>query len=77
MMNENKHTHQTMNRLKLQVSQMASQMDERQKGTFRSQPVAKPRDARPTPYGPAQINAIHTLRSGKEVDNQVDQTDPS
>ena len=28
MMNENKHTNQTMNRLKLQVSQMASQMDE-------------------------------------------------
>ena len=49
----------------------------RQKGTYPSQPVAKPRDARSTPYGPAQINTIHTLRSGKEVDNQAEQTNPS
>jgi len=34
MMNENRHTHQAMNRLELQVSQMASQMGEREKRIF-------------------------------------------
>ena len=47
---------------------MAQQLNERGKGTFPSQPVANPKD---TPGPSVQINAIHTLRSGKEVDNQV------
>ena len=71
MMNENKHTYQIMNRLELQVSQMASQMGERERGTFPSQPVTNTRDTRANSFSHAQINAIHTLQSGMKVDNQV------
>ena len=71
MMNENKYTHQAMNYLEWQVSQMASQMDEREKGMFPSQPVTNPKDARGNTSGPAQINIVRTLRSNKKVDNQV------
>ena len=71
MMNENKHTYQTMNRLELQVSQMASRMGERERGIFSSQPVTNPRDTKANPSNNAQISVIHTLQSGKKVDNQV------
>ena len=50
---------------------METQVGEMEKGTFSSQPVANHKDVRSTPFGPAQVNAIHTLQSGKEVDNQV------
>ena len=53
---------------------------ERKKGIFPSQPVANPEVPRPTASSSAQINAIHTLRSRKKVDNQVvmpDQTNSS
>jgi len=65
----NNATQQAITRLELQVSQMATQIGEREKGTIPSQPVANPKDARSTPSSPAQINAILNLRSGKEVDN--------
>jgi len=70
----NNATQQAINQLTLQLSQMASQIGERLKGTFPSQPVANPKDARSTPSNPTQINAIHTLRSEKKADNQVNQT---
>jgi len=59
---------------------MASQMGERERGTFPSQPVTNPINTRANPSSQAQINAIHTSRSGKKVDNQVvmpDQTNSS
>jgi hypothetical protein len=45
-----------------------TKLGEREKGTFPSQPVPNPNEANP---GPSQVNAIHMLRSGKEVDNQA------
>jgi len=50
---------------------MATQIDERENGTFLSQTVANPKDPRSTPSNLAQVNAIHTLQSGKEVNIQV------
>ena len=54
------------------MSQMAKQMNEREKGKFPSQPVANPTASPSNPSSSAQLNAIHTLRSGREVDNQVE-----
>ena len=71
MMNENKHTHQTMNPLELQMSQMAPQMGEKKIKIFPGQAVTNPKDARGNNLGPPQVNIVHTLRSGKKVDNQV------
>ena len=71
---------QAIQQLTLQMSKMSSQMGERERGTFPSQPEINPRDARANPSSHAQINVIHTLRSGKKVDNQVvmpDQTNSS
>ena len=65
MLNDNQ---QMMNRLELQVSQMAKQIGERDIRTFPSQPVANPRSA---PSSSAQVNATHTLRFEKKVNNQV------
>jgi len=59
---------------------MATQVSEREKETFPSQPITNYKDVRSTPSNPAQINTIHTLRSEKKVDNQVvmpDQTNTS
>jgi len=50
---------------------MVIQIGEKEKGTFPSQPVANPKDARSTSSSPAQINTIHILRFGKEIDNHV------
>ena len=62
---------QAIQQLTLQMTKMSSQMCERERGTFPSQPEINPRDTRASSSIHAQINAIHTLRSGKEVDNQV------
>jgi hypothetical protein len=53
------------------MSQMGNQLSQREKGTFPSQPVINLKDPRAAPSTSAQINAIHTLRSGKEVDNNI------
>ena len=49
-------------------------MCEREKGTFLSQHEINPREtgANNNTSNLAQLNAIHILRSGKEVDNQVE-----
>jgi len=57
----NNTTQQSIIRLELQVSQMANQIGEREKGTFPNQLVTNPKDAKSTPSSYAQINAIHTL----------------
>ena len=64
-------TQQSVARLEVQMSQMGNQLSQREKGTFPSQPVINPKDPRAAPSTSAQINAIHTLRSGNEVDNNV------
>ena len=56
------------------MSKMSSQMSKRERGTFPSQTEINPRDTRANnnTSNSAQLNAIHILRSGKEVDNQVE-----
>ena len=54
------------------MSQMATHMNVREKGTFPSQTMEPPKPNQPVQnQGPSQVNAIHILRSGKEVNNQV------
>ena len=66
---------QTISRLEGQMSQLDSSINKRPKGTLPSQLVANPRNssqahmAKEDPMN--QCNDIHTLRSGKKVDNQV------
>ena len=56
------------------MSKMPSQMSERERETFPSQSEINPRDNRANnnTSNSAQLNVIHILRSGKEVDNQVE-----
>ena len=61
MLNANQ---QTINRLELQVSQLAMQIGEREKGTFPNQSVVNPTS---TPSRSAQVNAVYTLRSEKKL----------
>ena len=51
-------------------------MSEREKGKFPSQPVVNPNNIGCSSSYEAQVNAIHSLRSGRHVDNQV-KTPPS
>ena len=68
----------------MQLGQLAMTVSEREKGKLSSQPEANPRiQNNQWPQQGAQINQlniIHTLRSGKQIDNHVgiseDQDDP-
>ncbi|ONK56396.1 uncharacterized protein A4U43_C10F8110 [Asparagus officinalis] len=62
---------QAIARLDTQLGQLAAAVSKREKGKFLSQPVANPKDTGSSSNNPAQLNAIHTLRSGKQIDNQV------
>jgi len=65
----NNHAH-TISRLEVQISQLASSLSERPKVTLPSQPLANPKNS--SQIFEAQINqcnVVHTLRSGKKVDN--------
>jgi hypothetical protein len=60
-----------------QIGQLANQVGERERGKFPSQPVPNPNgqfsigsSSTPT-HGQEHVQAITTLRSGKQVDNQV------
>ena len=59
---------QVLTRIEIQLNQQ-----ERQKGTLPSQPLSNPRNPRQAneAQDPNQCNLVHTLRSGKQVDNQV------
>ena len=61
---------QVLTRIEMQMNQQ-----ERQKGTLPSQPFPNPRNSSQAHLAEenhmSQCNAIHTLRSGKQVDNQV------
>ena len=66
---------QAISRLEMQMSQLASSLSERPNGTLPSQPLVNPKTSNQAYeiQGPSinQCNAVHTLRSGKKVDNQV------
>ena len=66
---------QAISRLQMQMSQLASSLSERPKGTLPSQPLVNPKTSNQAYeiQDPSinQCNAVHTLRSGKKVDNQV------
>ena len=66
---------QTIQRLEVQMSQLATPQNERQKGTLPSQPIMNSRNSQQAHLAEDQsvnqCNAIHTLRSGKKVNNQV------
>ena len=59
----------------MQMSQLASSLSEKPKGTLPSQPPVNPKNSNQAYelQDPLinQCNAVHTLRSGKKVDNQV------
>jgi len=66
---------QTIQRLELQMSKLATLQKERQKGTLPSQPITNPRNSQlahlTEDQSLNQCNIVHTLRLGKKVDNQV------
>ena len=57
------------------MSQLVNPQNERQKGTLSGQPVMNPRNSQQAHLAEDQslnqCNVVHTLRSGKKVDNQV------
>ena len=63
---------QSIAKLENCMSQMAKQLTESEKGKFPSQHVVNPNISQSDPLSSAQLNAIHTLRSGREVDNRVE-----
>ncbi|XP_062155199.1 uncharacterized protein LOC133863257 [Alnus glutinosa] len=69
--------HQAIAKIEGQIGQLANQIGEREIGKFLSQPVPNPKgqfviggSSAPS-YGQEHVQAITTLRSGKQVDNQV------
>jgi len=66
---------QTGQRLEIQMSQLANPQNERLKGSLPSQPVMNLRNSQQAHLAEDQplnqCNVVHTLRSGKKVDNQV------
>ncbi|KAI5343477.1 hypothetical protein L3X38_011353 [Prunus dulcis] len=63
-MQTNQNLQNAVNKLEVQVGQIASSMSHRASGTFLSQTEVNPRH-----HG--QVKAVHILRSGKQVDNKV------
>ena len=61
---------QTIQRLEVQMSQLATPQNERQKGTFPSQPITNPRNTQHAHLAEDQslnqCNTVDALRSGKE-----------
>ena len=61
--------------LEVQMSQLASSPSKRPKGTLPNQPLMNPKTSSQAHLAKDQqlnqCNVVHTLRSGKQVDNQV------
>jgi hypothetical protein len=57
---------QAISKLEMQMGQLANHLGERDKGKFPSQPMTNPKA-----HGQEHAHAIVTLRSGRQVDNQV------
>ena len=66
---------QTVQRLEVQITQLANPQNERLKGTLPSQRVKNPRNSQQAHFTEDQslnqCNIMHTLRSCKKGDNQV------
>jgi len=76
-MSSKQFTHQAIAKMEGQIGQLANQIGEREKGKFPSQPAPNPKgkfviggSSAPS-YGQEHVQAITTLRTGKQVDNQV------
>ncbi|KAI5338624.1 hypothetical protein L3X38_017895 [Prunus dulcis] len=63
-MQTNQNLQNAVNKLEVQVGQIASSLSNRASGTFPSQTEVNPRHYE-------QVKAVHILRSGKQVDNKV------
>ncbi|CAL9024888.1 unnamed protein product, partial [Prunus brigantina] len=63
-MQTNQNRQNAVNKLEVQVGQIASSLSNRASGTFPSQTEVNPRHYE-------QVKAVHILRSGKQVDNKV------
>ena len=63
----------------MQMSQLATSVSERERGTFPSQPIPNPNRQNPNSNqihiiqdsNVSHLNAVTTLRSGKKIDNHV------
>ncbi|CAL9024826.1 unnamed protein product [Prunus brigantina] len=64
VMQTNQNLQNAVNKLEVQVGQIASSLSNRASGTFPSQTEVNPRHYE-------QVKAVHILRSGKQVDNKV------
>jgi hypothetical protein len=70
---------QAIAKLESQIGQIASHLGEREKGKFPSQPVPNPKgqsaveNPSNTTHGQEQVQSIVTLRSRRQVDNQVEE----
>jgi hypothetical protein len=74
-MDSKQFTHQAIAKMEKQIGQLANQMGERERGKFRSQPVPNPKgqfvigSTSASSHGQEHVQAITTLRSGRQVDN--------
>jgi hypothetical protein len=63
--------------METQIGQIASQLGDREKGKLPSQPVPSPKlqfhegSSSNAVHGQEHVQAVVTLRSGRQVDNQV------
>jgi hypothetical protein len=67
---------QAIAKMESHIGQIATHLGEREKGKFPSQPVTNPKaftigNASSQMHGQEHVQAIVTLRSGKQVDNQL------
>ena len=68
---------QAISKLENQVGQLATQVGEREKGKFPSQPIPNPKrkyainGSFSSTHANESVQSITTLRSGRQVDNQV------
>ena len=66
---------QTIQRVETQMSQLINPQNERQNGTLPSKPIMNPQNSQQVYLAEDQslnqCSVVHTLRSGKKIDNQV------
>ena len=67
---------QAIAKMESQIGQIATHLGERDKGKFPSQPVTNPKgyaigNSSNSVHGHEQVQSIVTLRSGRQVDNNV------
>jgi hypothetical protein len=68
---------QAISKMETQIGQIANHLGEREKGNLPSQPVSNPKlqfhggSSSNAVHGQEHVQAVVTLRSGRQVDNQV------